>query len=79
MYTIFGEQFQVGSLDYPASQEDYEWAKMFMSVTEQLLAEGKLKPHNWALQANGLKGILRGLEDMKDGQVRGEKLVYRVA
>lgn len=79
MYTIFGEQFEVGSLDYPASREDYEWAKMFMTMVEQLLAEGKLKPRRWTLQPDGLKGVLKGLEDMKDGQVRGEKLVYKVA
>ena len=39
MYTAIGEAFDYGSTHFPASSEDFEFAKMFMSLTETLLAQ----------------------------------------
>lgn len=79
MYTIYGESFTVGSLHYPASQEDFEWAKKFMALTEYLLAEGRLRPHKETVRSGGLEGALQGLDDLRNNKVSGEKLVYRIA
>lgn len=77
--TIFNEPFTKGGKDFPAVQEDFEFAKKFSGITEKLLAEGKLKTHPEQVGAEGLAGALRGLEDMKNDKVSGKKLVYRVA
>jgi NADPH:quinone reductase-like Zn-dependent oxidoreductase len=78
MYTMFGEGFQKYGNDYPASKDDYEFGKMWMDLTEKLVAEGKLKPHPKRLVPGGLEGILKGMEELKAEKVRGEKLIYRI-
>jgi hypothetical protein len=79
MYTIFNEEFQKGPKVTPASKEDFEFAKKFYGITEELLKEGKLKTHPEKVGEKGLEGALQGMEDMKNGKVSGVKLVYRVA
>lgn len=79
MYTIWGEYFRSGSLEYHASQEDFEWAKKFMVLTEKLLAEGQVTPHNCSVKEGGLNGVLQGLDDLKNNKVSAEKLIYRIA
>jgi hypothetical protein len=39
MYTMMGEEFIYGQTKFAALQEDHEFAKMFMTLTEELLAE----------------------------------------
>ncbi len=79
MYTVFGEYFRVGNLEYPASQEDFEWAKRFTALTEKLIAAGKLIPHKETIRKAGLEGVPLGLDDLKNNNYNGEKLVYRIA
>ncbi len=79
MYTIWGEHFKSGSLEYPADQADFEWARKFMELTEKILAADHLKPHKVAIKVGGLNGVLQGLDDMKRSRVSAEKLVYRVS
>ena len=45
---------------------------------ERILAEGKLKPHPVSVESGGLESVLDGLDDMRQGNVSGEKLVYKV-
>ena len=78
MYTIFNESFTKAGRETPAIPEDFEFAKKFFDLTEKLLAEGKLKTHPAKVGEKGLEGALKGMEDMKNGKVSGEKLVYRV-
>jgi hypothetical protein len=79
MYTIWGEYFKSGPLEYPADQADFEWGVKFMALTERILAAGHLEPHKVAIKEGGLNGVLQGLDDRKKNRVRAEKLVYRVA
>ncbi|EXJ83209.1 hypothetical protein A1O1_06828 [Capronia coronata CBS 617.96] len=79
MYTVFGEPFEFGPDKIPETPEDAEFAKKFMGITEKLLAEKKLRPHKEVVGGDGLKGVIQGLKDMKDGKVSASKLVYRVA
>jgi hypothetical protein len=44
-----------------------------------LVSEGKIKAHPRIIEAGGLKGILKGIEELKTEKVRGEKLVYRIS
>lgn len=78
MYTIFNDPFVKAGKETPAVPEDFEFAKKFFDITEKLLAEGKLKTHPEKVGEKGLEGALRGLQNMKDGKVSGQKLVYRV-
>ncbi|KAK5053050.1 hypothetical protein LTR84_002024 [Exophiala bonariae] len=79
MYTVWGEYFRVGTLEYPANSADFEWATKFMGLTEELLAKGQLKPHNYVMKQNGLAGVLTGLDDLKSNRISAQKLVYRVS
>ncbi|RHZ48127.1 zinc-binding alcohol dehydrogenase family protein [Aspergillus thermomutatus] len=80
-YTIFGEPFYKAfgaGIDFPASKEDYDFAKMFFKLSERLLAEGKFKFHRVDVRNGGLEGVLEGLEELRQGKVSGKKLVYRI-
>lgn len=74
-----GEAFDLFGKHFPASAEQFEFAKMFAGLTERLLAEGKLIPHPVSLQKGGFQGVLHGLKIIGEGTVSGAKLVYRVA
>ena len=76
-YTATGEALS----DYgrPASMEDFEFSVMFWKLAGKLLEQGKLKVHPPSLRPNGLRGVLEGLQEMREGKVSGEKLVYKIA
>jgi NADPH:quinone reductase-like Zn-dependent oxidoreductase len=79
MYTMFGETFKKYDDEWPASEKDWEFAKMWMGLTEKLVAKGKIKPHPKRIEAEGLEGILKGMRELEANKVRGEKLVYRIS
>ena len=79
LYTIWGEYFRSGSTQWPASREDFEWGTKFMELTERLLVNDQLKPHNCSVKEGGLHGVLQGLEDLKSNKVSAAKLVYQIA
>ncbi|KAL4893818.1 chaperonin 10-like protein [Aspergillus ambiguus] len=78
-YTAVGEEFKIHDTVFPAKPEDREFAEKFSALSEQLLAEGNIKPHKPNVGSQGLQGVLEGLQLMKDGKVSGEKLVYNVS
>ncbi|MCJ1281879.1 hypothetical protein MMC26_001202 [Xylographa opegraphella] len=80
-YTMVGEAFTMGDNgpELPASKEDIEFGKMFWRLASKLLAEKKVKVHPVDVRPGGLKGVLEGMEEMRQGKVSGKKLVYRVA
>lgn len=78
-YTVIGEPFDFGSNSIPALPQDKEFAESFIPVAEKLLAEKKIKVHPTKVLPEGLNGVPSGLQQMKDGKVSGEKLVYNIA
>lgn len=78
-YTILGEDFKFGDIPFSAKKEDMEFAKKFWATAEELLAQGKVKPHPIKVNGGGLRGVLEGMKAMQEDKVSGEKLVYRVA
>jgi NADPH:quinone reductase-like Zn-dependent oxidoreductase len=78
MYTIFGEAFTKYGHDFPVLEADFEFAKMWMSLVEKLVSEGKVKPHRKKVGTGGLEGVVKGLEELKSGKVSGQKLVYNI-
>jgi len=77
-YTAYGEAFTKFGHEFPVKLEDYLYASKFFDICEVLLAEGKLKPHPSARRPNGLDGIVDGFNELREGRVSGEKLVYSV-
>lgn len=77
-YTIVGEKFFFGKQEVPAKPEDEAFAKKFWALSRDLLAEGKVKVHKPSVNkyGEGLEGVLKGLDAMKEGKVSGEKLVF---
>ena len=73
-----GEEYIFEGNVYPARPDDFAFAKEFIGIAEKLWADGRWKAHPQRIEAGGLQGAVRGMQIMKDGQVSGEKLVYRV-
>lgn len=78
MYTVFGESFSKFDIDFPASKDDFEFGKQWFNLTEKLVAEGKVVAHPAKAGNSGLEGVLQGLDDIKNGKVSGQKLVYNL-
>ena len=79
LYTIWGEYFKSGEVEWSALREDVDWARRFAPLVEDLIAQGRLRTHRVVVKGGGLEGVIKGLEDLKEGLVSGGKLVYRVA
>ncbi|KAJ5154320.1 uncharacterized protein N7500_009759 [Penicillium coprophilum] len=78
-YTTIGEAFTFGDIPIPAKPEDKAHAEKFISIAEDLLAQGKIKVHPPKVGKQGLKGVIEGLKLLKEDKVSGEKLVYNVS
>ncbi|KAF2187417.1 putative zinc-binding oxidoreductase ToxD [Zopfia rhizophila CBS 207.26] len=83
-YTIIGEEFVWADGDelitFKARPEDFEFGKTFWELARGLLASGQAKPVRTTVDfgGKGLEGVLVGLEELRQGKVRGGKLVYYV-
>lgn len=77
-YTAPGEAFHK-FVDFPANRGDYEFAKKFSGIFQQLLDAGKVRNHPVEVREGRLGGIPAGLDDLKEGRVSAKKLVYRVS
>ncbi|KAJ5671986.1 chaperonin 10-like protein [Penicillium longicatenatum] len=78
-YTAVGEAFDKFGRFWPAQPENKEFAIGWWKIAEPLLAAGKIKVHTPKVNPGGLRGVLDGLELLKNDKVSGEKLVYNVA
>ncbi|KAJ5718379.1 hypothetical protein N7488_004025 [Penicillium malachiteum] len=78
-YTIIGEAFSFGPNPIPAKPEDLAFGAKWWVEAEKLLAAGTIKVHPPKVNPGGLKGVLDGLQLLKEDKVSGEKLVYNVS
>ncbi len=53
--------------------------EMWVPIAEGLLREGKIRVHPPSVRPGGLRGVLEGLKELREGKLSGEKIVYRVA
>ncbi|KAL2812766.1 hypothetical protein BJX63DRAFT_421633 [Aspergillus granulosus] len=65
-YTAVGEAFDFGPMHWPARPEDKAFAEEFWAIAEKLLADGKIKVHPPSVRPDGLKGVLDGLQLLKE-------------
>lgn len=80
-YTAMGDPFDKGGSAKleEGDVKDFEWAKSWVLIVEQLLMQGKIKPHRPDVRPGGLEGVLDGLNLLKNDTVSGQKLVYELA
>jgi hypothetical protein len=52
---------------------------MFSDLSSKLLASKQIVPHPSKVGSGGLEGVLDGMRQLKEGEVSGVKLVYRIA
>ncbi len=74
-YTAAGEAVKKGSMFLEASTEDFEFAKKWAEVVDQLLEQRKLKVHPPKI-GKGLENVLDGCDLLRKDKVSGQKLVY---
>lgn len=80
LMTFLGEAFDKFGMHMEARPEDFEFAKDFATLVEELLSQGKLKSHPLSVSGGGLQGIVDdGVGLMNGGKVSGRKLVFRIA
>jgi hypothetical protein len=77
-YSMSGEAYIAEGEHYAAQPDDFKFARDWYGRAEALWTEGKWKAHPQRVEARGLDGIEDGMKEMKEGRVRGVKLVYRV-
>ncbi|KAJ5925523.1 Protein TOXD [Penicillium verhagenii] len=77
-YTVLGDELRFGDIVIPAKPEDRAHTESFIPIVETILAEGKIKVHPPNVGKGGLRGVLEGLDALKNDKVSGEKLVYNV-
>ena len=70
--------FAISEIPFQAHPEDLAFAKMFWKLSAGLVADGKIRVHPPRVGKDGLRGVLDGYQAMREGQVSGEKLVYRI-
>ncbi|KAJ6117560.1 hypothetical protein N7512_007285 [Penicillium capsulatum] len=75
-YVGIGEDFDKGQSQSRDNQGHAQWQRGFWKIAHDLLAEGQLKVHPVRAEKGGLEGVLKGLDELQEGNVSGQKLVY---
>jgi NADPH:quinone reductase-like Zn-dependent oxidoreductase len=78
LVTFLGEAFDKFGKHIPAVPEDFEFARHFTSLVDELLEKKRLRALPTRVLPGGLDGITAGLDMIRNGQVSGCKLVVRV-
>ena len=79
-YDCLGEEYLfIGKVCVPAPDE-MEHAIMWKDLAQQLLEERVVVPirHELNRTGSGFEGILKGMDEMRQGKVSGTKLVYTI-
>lgn len=79
-YDAFGEKYEWhGELVEPKPDE-LSFATAFWELAEKLLASGVVRPVKTAVNftGSGLDGALKGIDELRRGNVSGAKLVYTI-
>ncbi|KAI1437458.1 zinc-binding dehydrogenase [Xylaria sp. CBS 124048] len=82
VYTAFGHAYDFTGLGYDnwggRRPVDRQFWEKYLGLLPAYIESGKIKP-NVSRELGGLDAIAEGLEMQKEGKVRGEKLVYKIA
>ncbi|ETS86155.1 hypothetical protein PFICI_04180 [Pestalotiopsis fici W106-1] len=77
-YDVFGYSYQAMGKERPASLEELQHGHKFWDLARDLLEQGQIKTIRPTVNrdGSGLDGVLKGLAELQEGKVSGEKLVY---
>ncbi|KAI0123827.1 chaperonin 10-like protein [Xylariales sp. AK1849] len=77
-YDVFGEPYKWMFKDREAKPDELEYGRMFWELARGLLERRKIKTIRPTVNrgGDGLEGVLKGLDEVRNGRVSGEKLVY---
>ncbi|GAA6057442.1 hypothetical protein JCM3770_002466, partial [Rhodotorula araucariae] len=59
--------------------EDADFSEKYFDLVGEWLEKGEFRPQKVTVIPGGLTGVKEGLRRLQEGEVRGEKLVYRIA
>lgn len=77
-YTVFGEDWAMGATAFSADMVDAEFGRRWWASVQELVNQGRIQTHRIIIGEGGLDGVLGGLQQLRDSQVRGGKLVFRI-
>jgi NADPH:quinone reductase-like Zn-dependent oxidoreductase len=78
-YDTMGEWYcWLGETPMEPDKAEMEFYRSFLELTQPLLEDGSIKPLPAVLNqtGSGLEGVLKGLEEMKAGNISGRKFVF---
>lgn len=79
MLAMFGKEVMMdGDFHTAADQGAYKFAVAWFRAAQDLLDEGLLVPHRVRVLPGGMDAVIDGIEELKLGRVRGEKLVCEI-
>ncbi|GAA5877167.1 hypothetical protein JCM16303_006188 [Sporobolomyces ruberrimus] len=79
VYTVLGKAFEMGGREFPASPEDKRSIETWLEKEmPELMGSGKLKSNPILSRDGGLEGINEGLDFVKAGKNRAQKLAYKL-
>lgn len=62
----------------PPNPDDLIYGTQLFAIAQKLLDEGRLTHHPVKKIGGGLEGVLKGMEMVRQGQLKGEKCVVTV-
>ena len=77
VFPCWGEELRHGELVFPAQPDQAEAADKFFRIVEKLLESGEIRTFE-SLRSGSLEGVKDGLNELKQGKVSGQKLVYAI-
>ncbi|CRG89195.1 Protein TOXD [Talaromyces islandicus] len=79
MLTIFGRRVALdGVYGRDAQPEDYELGKTLFAQVQKLLDKGMIHTHPIQLMGGGWDSVVKGVDQIRNSEVSGYKLVYSV-
>lgn len=79
-HIAIGEQFVFGDTTFPVTPDEADYAVIFLELSRSLLETGAIKPVSPTVNkmGSGLDGVIKGLDEIRNGRVSGTKLVYTI-
>lgn len=77
-YLLLGEPLSMGGLEIPADPSLEAFSKKWAPVIEELINQGRVKPHPHVVVPGGLDAIPGVLESIAHGGTRGKKTVVSI-
>jgi len=75
---MFGKEFQIRGIVFPASKEDYDYVYGLSQKVSSLLGLRFIKPMKINLWEGGLERVAEALQYLEDGKISAEKLVIKL-